>query len=49
MKIERFTIEGKKSNKPYIRRTKKITNCPFIYIEKQFLLAHKKKNVFLDN
>ena len=39
IKIERFAIEAQKSNKPYIQG-QKITNYPFIYIEKQFLLAH---------
>ena len=39
IKIEWFTIEAQKSNKPYIQG-QKITNYPFIYIEKQFLLAH---------
>ena len=34
IKIERFTIEGQKSNKPYIQRTKN-HKLPFIYIKKK--------------
>ena len=46
MKIERFTIEGKKSNKPYIRRTKKNHKLPFYLYRKTISTLPLKEKPF---